>query len=286
MESVKVRTYGSESALMEAVASGAVDVGLMLEENFDEQVKKGEISQLTVYVWGESLLKNRALIGSALLYQIRSFSGTSLPVEIETVPLGNETAVTLRERMLPLGVLLAVYIAGFVIPATSLVEEKERRTAGAILITPVTLTELYLIKGFVGLVLSLCMGTSILAFNQGFGVQPGLTVMILTLGAVMSCCIGLIAGSFVDNIATMYTVVKMMGLFLYGPAIINLFPKIPQWIGRFFPTYYVMNPIMEITLRGGTWTEIRYEVCILIGVVAVIVLLTGVVANKTGERGM
>jgi len=207
----------------------------------------------------------------------------SLPVELETIALGDESAIPFKERMLPLVVLLSIFIAGFVIPATSLVEEKEKRTAGAILTTPATLADVYVTKGLIGFLLSMFMGTAILALNQGFGLQPGLTLLILALGGILACCVGLITGSFINDFATMYTVVKMMGIILYGPGIVSLFPKLPQWIGKCFPTYYVMNPIMAITLHNGNWPVIRTDVFILMGIILLMIIATGFIARRTQQ---
>ena len=283
MTSIRVKTFSSEESLKQAVASGKRDVGVVFETDFDERIKSGSKTRLTLYIWGESLLKDRAIIGSAIMHQVRPLSGAGLPVTIETVSLGDENAVSLKERMLPLVVLLSVFIAGFVIPSTSLVEEKEKRTAGAVLSTPVTVTELYLTKGLVGFVLSLFMGTSILALNQGFGTQPHLTMLILMLGAVMAACVGLMTGSLVGNIATMYTVIKMLGLVLYGPGIVALFPGLPTWIGKIFPTYYVMHPVMQISLHQAGWPDIRNEICILIGILVIMIAATGLIASRTRQ---
>ncbi|GAH84419.1 unnamed protein product, partial [marine sediment metagenome] len=56
------------------------------------------------------------------------------------------------------------------------------------------------------------------------------------------------------------------------------------WVGKLFPTYYVMNPIMEITREGGSWSTVNLDVFILIGIIAVFVAIVGVIANKTRQQ--
>ncbi len=284
MESINLKEYSSERELKDAVETGARDVGIVIQENFDSMIRKGELTKLIVYVWGESLLKNRAIVSSALLYQIRDISGKKAPVDITPVSLGDANSIPLKDRFLPLIVLMAIFISGFAIPATSLVDEKQKRTMGAILATPVTQSDIFISKGLMGIMVSITMGILILILNHAFNAQLGLIILILFLGAIMACCFGLIIGAFVKDTASLYSAIKGLGLIVYGPGIIKIFPQVPEWVGKLFPTYYVMNPIMELTREGGGWSTVNLDVFILIGIIAVFVAIVGVIVNKTRQQ--
>ena len=284
MESINLREYSSERELKDAVETGARDVGVVLEENFDSMIKKGELTKLTVYVWGESLLKNRAIVSSALLYQIRDVSGKKAPVDITPVSLGDANSIPLKDRFLPLIVLMALFISGFAIPSSSLVDEKQKRTIGAVMSTPATQGDIFISKGLLGIMISIIMGILILILNHAFNAQFFLIILILFLAAIMASCLGLIVGAFIKDTASLYSVIKGLGLIIYGPGIIKIFPQIPEWVGKLFPTYYVMNPIMEITREGGSWSTVNLDVFILIGIIAVFVAIVGVIANKTRQQ--
>lgn len=284
MESIDLEEYESETELKAAVESGARDVGIVLQENFDSLIKNGESTRLTAYIWGESLLKDRAIAGTAVVSKIRDISGKKVPVDIITVSLGNEDAIPWKERFLPTIVLMAIFISGFAVPGTSLVNEKEKRTIGAVLITPVTQYEIFISKGLIGVIVSIMMGILILVLNQAFNAQLGLIILILLLGAILAGCIGLLIGAFMKDIASMYSVIKGLGAILYGPGIVAMFPQIPQWIGKLFPTYYVINPIMEIARKGGSWSTVKLDVFILIGIIAIFFAIVGVIANKTSQQ--
>ena len=90
MESINLKEYSLEVDLKDAVETGARDLGVVLPENFDSMIKNGKLTKLTAYVWGESLLKNRAIISAALLYQMRDVSGKKALVDIIPVSLGDE----------------------------------------------------------------------------------------------------------------------------------------------------------------------------------------------------
>jgi ABC-2 type transport system permease protein len=284
MESINLKQFASESELKETVNTGARDVGIVLERNFDATIYKGELTKITSYIWGESQLKNRAIIGSTFLYRMREFSGKKVPVEIIPVSLGDKSNIPWEERLLPLLVLMTIFISGFTLPASSLVDEKQKRTIGALLTTPVTHGELFISKGVMGSMISIIMGIMILLLNQSLNEQLGLIILLLCLGATLASCFGLLLGAFINDIAALYSAIKGLGIFLYGPGIIKMFPQIPQWLGKIFPTYYIMNPIMEITRNDGTWSTIKFDVFILIGIIALFMAIVGFVANKTSQQ--
>lgn len=86
------------------------------------------------------------------------------------------------------------------------------------------------------------------------------------------------------DIASLYSVIKALGIFLYGPGIVAIFPGLPDWIGKIFPTYYIINPIMEITQKGGNWSTVNSEVFILIGFIALFSVIVVSIANLTKQQ--
>jgi len=273
--SITTKEYGTANDLEEAVRIGAVDFGVVLPEDFDSLVTQGQHVEITAYVWGESLAKHRVIAQVTLLDLVRELSGREAPVDITMNPLGDEASIPWSDRLLPLLVLMAVFVGGMFLPATSLVTEKQKRTLEALTVTPTTLREVFLAKGILGFIISLTMGLIILALNQAFGAQPALLVLMLALGAVMAAELGLILGSFVKDMSSLFAVWKFGGILLFGPAIIYLFPEIPQWIGQIFPTYYLVEPVVRISQQGGGWSDIAAHVFVLIGLD---VVLVGVVA--------
>ena len=145
-----------------------------------------------------------------------------------------------------------------------IINEKEKKTLEALVITPASLGDIFIAKGLLGVILSLLMGIVVLLINQAFGIQPLLLVTVLALGAIMAAEAGLICGALLKDITTLFAAWKLGGILLFGPAIIYMFPKIPQWIGRIFPTYYMLQPIIEISQQGSGWSKIATNVFILI----------------------
>ena len=183
-DSVDSREYGSASDMTRDVARGSVDMGIIIPAGFDASVIAGEKAEIKAYVWGESLAKSRTIIGVTISDQIRTIAGQEAPVDIFTTTLGDEVSIPWSDRLLPMIVLMAMFLGGLMLPATSLATEKEKRTLVALEVTPVSMTDVFLAKGMLGFILSLIMGIFILILNQAFGTEPLLLTMVLALGAV------------------------------------------------------------------------------------------------------
>ncbi len=284
-QSIVVKEYGSADDLEQAVKTGAVDFGVVLPEDFDSSVKAGQHVEVTAYVWSESLAKHRIIAQVTLLDLVRELSGREAPVDITMNTLGDEASIPWSDRLLPLMVLMAVFIGGMFLPATSLVTEKQKQTLEALTVTPTTLREVFLAKGILGFIISLTMGMIILVLNQAFGGQPGLLVLMLALGAVMAAELGLILGSLVKDMSSLFAVWKFGGILLFGPALIYLFPEIPQWIGQVFPTYYLVEPVVRISQQGGGWSDIAAHVFVLVGLDVVLAAVVALALRRM-RRGI
>jgi len=280
---IAVREYGSVSALRQAVASGSVDMGIVLPADFDILVRQGEQTTVTTFIWGESLAKSRTVVGVALVNLVREIAGQEPPLEIENITLGDEMGIPWNDRLLPLVVLMAVFLGGMFLPATSIINEKEKGTLTALLVTPTTAEDVFMAKGLVGVGLSLFSGLVILALNRAFGAQPLLLVLVLALGAVMAAGLGLLLGTMLKDVTTLFAVWKLGGILLFGPAFIYMFPQIPEWIGRIFPTYYMLQPVVEISQRGSGWPEVATNILILIGIDAVLIVAVLLILKRSKQ---
>lgn len=284
VEGLALQEYASPDELRAAVQRGAVDVGIVLPAGFDGQIRSETAPSLTAYIYGESLLRDRAFLGATLASELRALVGQASPVTIVTETLGDGQAAPWEDRLLPFVVLMAILLGGCMVPASSLVEEKQKRTITAVNVAAVSLGEIFMAKGVMGFMLSLVMGVIILALNQAFGVQPLLLVGLLALGAVMAVSLGVILGAFVKDINTLFATIKAIGILLYAPALIYLFPTLPQWIGRIFPTYYIIGPIMDVTQYGAVWADIWLDVLILLLINLVLVSVVAYIARQARAR--
>lgn len=274
------RTYTSEKQLRDDVERGALDMGLVLPADFDQVLQSGSAPSMDLFIWGESLLKHRTVLGVSLIRQVVALAGRDIPIRTELVLLGEEANVPWDVRLFPLVVIVSIMLGGMMVPATSLVEEKVKRTYRALLTTPATLNEVLAAKGITGVILAVFEGLLILTINNAFGTQPAALIAVMVVSGIFSAAVGVILGVLVKDINTLFTLLKSLGIFLYAPALIYIVPEIPKWIGQLFPTYYMLNPILELTMHNTPWVEIAPQVLILAGMTLVLMVCAGLLARR------
>ncbi|MBL7208607.1 MAG: ABC transporter permease [Dehalococcoidia bacterium] len=284
--SVITKEYGSISEIRQAVESGAVDIGMVLPHDFDGSVTRGEEIEVTAYVWGESLAKNRIILEVTILNLVRELAGHEAPVEIVAITLGGDVSVPWSDRLLPFIVLMAVFMGGLLLPGMSVINEKEKKTLEGLVVTPATIGDVFVAKGLLGVILSLVMGVAILVLNRTFGAEPGILLLVLALGAIMAAELGLLLGALVKDTTTLFAVWKFGGMLLFGPALLYMFPKIPEWIGKMFPTYYFIQPIVEISQGSGGWADVATNVFILVALDLILIAVVAFTLRRTQQHAV
>ncbi len=273
------------SELLESLDETATDAAAIVDRETLKEARRRrpEEMSLTLYVNGESLAKDRTIASASVVGALRSLSPEQPDVEFRQVRLGAGESTTLLERFLPFIVLIAVLFGAFLLPATFLVQEKERRTLTALLVTPVSLAEVLTAFALLGVTLAVLMGLAVLVLNVGL-TQPILLLVPLVLGSLLMTEWGLTAGLLVKDMNSLLANVKLFGLLFYAPAIVLLFPNWPQWIARLFPTYYIVNPVFRISIFGEGWSEIDWQIYVLAGFVALFLIPLVLVTRRAARR--
>lgn len=279
---VNASVYESPDALRDAVADGAVDLGVSIPADYDALLEAGDSPAIDLYVWGQSLANERALVSAAITTSVLDQSGQA--ANVNTISLGDGEEIPIETRMLPLIILMTVVIGGSLVPAGSLVDEKAKRTLFAVTTTPASLGDVFLAKGLMGTILSIVMSVVILVLNNAFGTQPLLLMFVLALGAMMTAAFGILLGVFVKDMNALFATVKAIGILLYAPAFVYLFPSLPQVIGQVFPTYYIVAPVMDISQNGASLSDVAPEVAILALLTAALVAGVAYVASAATKR--
>jgi ABC-2 type transport system permease protein len=127
------------------------------------------------------------------------------------------------------------------------------------------------------------MGIIILVLNGALGEQPLPLILVLALGATMAASFGVLMGALVKDINTLFATIKAIGILLYAPALIYIFPQVPQWISRIFPTYYIIGPVIEITQNRWTWGDIAVDIAVLIGEIVLLIFAISLLSRRMRE---
>ncbi len=274
VEGIQVTFPESAAALKTLVENNDLDGGLVLPAGFDGALQAGQMPNVQFFFGGQSLASNRVVLGVTMVDLIREIAGSPAPIDVETITVGEGDTVPIVSRLLPLIVLMAVLIAGALTPATSLVEEKEKRTLTALLVTPTRLSDVLIGKGALGFILAMATGVVTLALNGALGANPAALLLVLVLATLMAAEVGLMLGSFAKDTKALYTIWKSGAIVLVAPVVFFIWPNLPQWIAKIFPTYYFLSPLFEIAIRGAGLADVWIELAI--GFAVCVVLLPGV----------
>ncbi|MBC7231367.1 MAG: ABC transporter permease [Actinobacteria bacterium] len=264
VEAVDALVVDSPEEVKRAVESKRADAGVVLDGGAKEKVFAGERTPVELYIGGESLAKNRVIATAAITAALRAVSPGVPRVDFEVIRLGEEKALSAMEIFLPFVVIYVILLGGLMLTSSSLVNEKERKTLAALLVTPVTLSEIMLAFGAVGVTVSLVMGAVLVLLTTGLS-QPALMLTVFVLGSLLAAEWGLLLGFLSRDQTTLVAYIKAFGIFLIAPALFIVNPSWPQWIAKIFPTYYIANPIFRAAIYGEGWREVGWQVLVLLG---------------------
>lgn len=282
---ISLKTYDNEASLKAATENGTNDMGIVIPANFDSTLASGTID-LKAYVWGESPANSRAVIPAVLTDAVHEIKGTVSPVNIDTVALGNGPELPWKDRLLPLLVLLAIFFGGMMIPASSLINEKNRHTLEALSVSPASIGDIFTAKGVIGTVLAAFMGILTLLISGSLNSSFLLLIPVLVLGSIMAAEFGLISGAFIKDMNTLFAFWKFGGIILFGPAIVFMFPQIPQWIGYIFPTFYFVKPVFDLGVNGSGFTSITPYLAVLIAFIFIMAIAIYHITQRLSTKAL
>jgi len=273
MEGIDVVRVERAADLKEMVRTHGVDAGLVLPAGFDEAVRSGERPLLEFYIAGESLASDRIILSATTIDLVRQVEGGTPPVLVEVTPLGDMQSLPMSSRFVPFLVMFSLLIAGVFVTGVSIVEEKERRTLSAVLVTPLRLADVLSAKAAFGLLLAMLVAVVTLVLNRALGSQPVALIVSLLVAALMCVEVGLIYGAAAKDMKALFGLIKGLNVFLIAPVVFYLFPEWPQWIPKIFPTYWIIEPVFEVAINGaglgGVWVDllIALGICVLLAFV-------------------
>jgi ABC-2 type transport system permease protein len=267
MDGIQLTLLDDVDELKRQVEANDLDAGLVLPAGFDAEVRSGTRPRLEFYVGGESLASNRVILAVTTLDLIRQVEGKAPPVEVDVVALGEEL-LPLSVRLVPFVTMYALLIAAVFLPSFSIADEREKHTLEALVVTPTRLSEVVTAKGVLGFGLAITMAVVTLWLNGALSVQAVALLVVLVIAGLLLTEIGLIYGTASKDVTGVFTLIKGTGFILLGPTVFYIFPDWPQWIAKLFPTYWVINPVYEVTINGeglgGVWVELAIALVVIV----------------------
>ncbi|MFC2009694.1 ABC transporter permease, partial [Chloroflexota bacterium] len=206
-------------------------------------------------------------------------TGQDLAVEISSEILGPDMLgmqIPPRDRMSPLFAILLVMIETIGL-ANLISEENEKRTIHALLVTPVSVKDIFISKGIIGVGLAFSQAVLFLAIVGGLNSGPLIILVALFLGAVLATGVAFLVASLAKDFMSVIGWSMPTFIILTIPAFGILFPgTISGWI-KIIPSYYLADTVHQVARLGSGWSDVWHSLLILLGFDVVIICI-GIIA--------
>jgi len=168
--------------------------------------------------------------------------------------------------------LLAIFLIMFETfgLANLIAEEIERGTVRALLVTPMSIKELFLGKGIFGVMLAFVQSAIFMAIIGGLNQQPLIMLLALLLGSILATAVGFFIGSVARDFMSVLAWGMVIFIILTIPAFGVMFPgSVTGWI-KYIPSYYLVDMVHSVASFNAGWSDIWTNIIILAGVSAIL----------------
>ncbi|UCF59890.1 MAG: ABC transporter permease [Anaerolineaceae bacterium] len=290
LDAVSLFVVDSPEAVETKLEEEKAIVGVVLPPQFDLAVRAGERPALEL-IYRENPEDARGT-QRMILQTIEQISGRQPIVSVierSLQPPGSAEEAEAREPMsffreidlqsffIVLWVMMGITMNGSFLVPTLLVEEKDKKTLDAILVTPTNYLDVLTGKVLVGVLYCLLTSLTVMALNQGFAGDVGFSLTVVLLASVALTLIGLLIGGLIDNLTTLNTWGSFVMLPLMLPGILAGVPlgtlgpalTIPLQV---VPTYHLVRGLgLSLSGEGGeVWMNLvilAVECVVLFGAV-------------------
>jgi len=256
----------SDEILSKGVIAGNYTAGISLSSDFLQKLSSEEQPEIKLYLASdvpEEIKDSITAIIRELTYQL---AGQSVPVSINEQIIGDDMIgmqVPPRDRMRPMLAIFLILFETFGL-ANLIADELEKGTARALLVTPMSVSELFIGKGLFGIGLAFTQGVLFMAIVGGLNQQPLIIVLALLLGAIMTTAIGFFIGSVAKDFMSVLAWGMIFFIILVIPAYGVMFPgAVTGWI-KFIPSYYLVEMVHNVSSFGAGWGDIWVNIIILL----------------------
>jgi len=272
-EDIRLTFAKGEKDLREHVKNCRLDGGLVLEEGFDAKVRARERPSLDFLVSGESFPSKRIVLAATALDLVRDIEDRAAPVEVSVTRVGDGRMLPLDEMRVLFLVTVVMSMAGIFLPALSLVEERERGTLSAMLVTPARMSEVIFSKAVLGLLMAI--PTSYLTLILTSALPPELATVLVTFAVAAVICVatGLVFGTIARNAQEVFALMESLGILFMCTLLLTMGSGWSQIVARFIPIYWFILPLYQIAVMGATLADVWVNLMIGLGMAGVMAVL-------------
>lgn len=259
-ELIRIEKVASWEEGRQLVVKGRAPALLGVPADFDRELEQDRFPRLDLAV-DESYRGQVAVVREAIRAALREQAGQEIPADVRVDKVREFTGAP-RKTLLPIWVVFTA-LGALMVTASTLVEEKEKRTLSAILAAPVELWEVLAGKVLAGVSLAALASILVLALNQGFSGAWMVQLLLVTLGCVVFAVIGTLVGLSVRSQAAANAVLSGLYLLLFVPVALADVSQVMFQLARWLPTYYLQTALNQTILGGAGWAQVGLALQVL-----------------------
>jgi ABC-2 type transport system permease protein len=271
-EGLEMSFTESEELLKEKVLDGSYTAGISIPAGAMPESDPGRKPIINLYFTPDSPQE----IKDAMEFFVKEIAfmqtGQPLVFDVSEEILGQDmlgTTIPIRDRLRP---LIAIFILMMeIFGLTYLIsEEIEHRTAHALLITPVTVTDIFIAKSISGIGMAFIQAVLVMAIVGGMNRQPLIILVSLLLGAALATGVSFFISARARDFMSVLSWSFPVLIILIIPSFTVLFPgATTRWI-KIIPSYYLVDTVHRAANFGSGWGDIWINLLILLGFTLVI----------------
>lgn len=258
------------------------DVGLIVPDNFTQEVRTGQQPQISLYLNGSTINQQQtASLQAAITNYTRSIVTSRSPIRLIAATI-NPAPATLEQSLnafFAALVLIISFMIGITILPDRLIEEKEKKTLRMLLVAPVSFGDVILGKLLVVLVYQVALSLIAVSIQRGWGGDLPLTLLYLLLGTCFSLSLGLLIGSIFQTSGAagaasgiIFPIYLMSGLFV-GPLLSVVNNPLLQ-VFKILPPYYLADGAYNAMQGLGSPGSHLLDISVLLGSTIVVLLFS------------
>ena len=281
-QGLEVHVVQSEDDLKNGVAAHHYAYGIVLPADLAEKLASGQKPQIDLYLASDAPEEYGEAMSSLLREMVYRQTGQPLAVEFSTqVVPGPDMAgqqIPVRDRMGPLFAVFLIIFETFGMAAL-ITEEIEHRTIQALLVTPVSVKDLFAAKGITGMTLAFGQAAIFMALVGGLKEQPAIIILALLLAAFLVTGVGFLMASLAKDMMSVLAWGVLALMILVIPAMGVLFPGVITGWAKAIPSYYIVDTVDRVASYGSGWPDVWRNLVILLAFDAAF-LIAGMVALR------
>ena len=266
-EGLEIEAVESEEVLKEAVVEDEYIAGIVLPADIMEIFMSEEKPKISVYFASDVPEELKDIVVVLIRELAYRQTGQALAIEVSEEILGPDMMgmqIPPRDRMIPLFAVALLIFETFGL-ANLISEEVERGTVQALLVTPMTVKDLFTAKGITGIILAFGQTVLFMAVVGGLNQQPLIMITTLLLGAVLVTGLGFIIATLSKDFMSVLAWGIVIFIILFIPTFGVMFPgAVTGWV-RGIPSYYLVDTVHRTANFGAGWGDIWQNLLILLG---------------------